>query len=206
MIIARVTAAKAQETKTTILDAAKRVLLDRGYAGLTTRAVAGVAHTPMSQIQYHFGSKQGMVLALFEYLNSQLLERQTAMFNDPDLKLSEQWSLACDYLDDDMASGYVRVFQELMAVGWASPEVGLVVREGTLGWAKILTELAEKAEDAFGALGPFTPAEIAALVGAMFVGAEAQLLLGLEEQGIPLRRCLRRFGEVIRTYEERGTQ
>jgi hypothetical protein len=31
-----------------------------------------------------------MVLALFEYLNAQLLDRQNALFGDATLKLSEQ--------------------------------------------------------------------------------------------------------------------
>jgi hypothetical protein len=35
---------------------------------------------------------------------------------------------------------------------------------------------------------------------------EAYLLLGIEEQGLPLRRSLRRFGDVIRVLEERGNQ
>jgi hypothetical protein len=43
------------------------------------------------------------VLALFDYLNTQLLDRQNALFGDPALKLSEQWDRACDYLDDDIA-------------------------------------------------------------------------------------------------------
>ena len=106
--------AKKPETSTTLLEAAKKVLRQNGYAGLSTRDVAAAAGVPLSQIHYHFGSKQGMVLALFEYLNAQLLDRQNAMFGDPTLKLSEQWDRACDYLDDDIASGYVRVLQELI--------------------------------------------------------------------------------------------
>ena len=41
-------------------------------AGLSTRDVAAAAGVPLSQIHYHFGSKQSLVLALFEYLNAQL--------------------------------------------------------------------------------------------------------------------------------------
>jgi len=104
---------KAQETKLHILEAAKRALLEKGYAGLTTRGVAAMAQVPMSQIQYHFGSKEGMMLALFAHMNSQLLQRQSAMFSDQTLSLSQKWDLACDYLDDNLASGYVRVLQEL---------------------------------------------------------------------------------------------
>ena len=103
--------ARKTETSTTLLEAAKKVLRQNGYSGLSTRDVAAAAGVPLSQIHYHFGSKQGMVLALFEYLNAQLLDRQNALFGDTTLKLSEQWDRACQYLDDDIASGYVRVLQ-----------------------------------------------------------------------------------------------
>jgi AcrR family transcriptional regulator len=204
--MARVAAVKVEATRTSILDAARSVLRERGYASLSTRGVAAVAGVPLSQIHYHFGSKQGMVLALFEFMNARLLERQNAMFADPSLTLSEQWDLACDYLDDDLATGYVRVLQELMAVGWTDPEIGRVVRDGVMGWIELLTDLARRAQDMYGPLGPFTPEDIAALVGAAFIGMEAYLLLGIEEQGLPLRRSLRRFGDVIRVLEERGNQ
>src|SRR5882672_3414682 len=95
--MARVAARKIEkkvETSTTLLEAAKKVLRQNGYAGLSTRDVAAAAGVPLSQIHYHFGSKQGMVLALFEYLNAQLLNRQNAMFGDASLKLSEQWDRA----------------------------------------------------------------------------------------------------------------
>ena len=83
--------AKKPETSVSLLEAAKKVLRQNGYAGLSTRDVAMAASVPLSQIHYHFGSKQGMVLALFEYLNAQLLDRQNALFRDTMLKLSEQW-------------------------------------------------------------------------------------------------------------------
>ena len=74
--------AKKPETSTTLLEAAKKVLRQNGYSGLSTRDVAAAAGVPLSQIHYHFGSKQGMVLALFEYLNAQLLDRQDALFGN----------------------------------------------------------------------------------------------------------------------------
>ena len=115
--MARVATAKAEkpDTRTAVLEAAKKVLRQSGYSKLSTRDVAEAASVPLSQIHYHFGSKQGMVLALFEYLNAQLLDRQTSLFADDTVKLSEQWDRACDYLDDDIASGYVRILQELIA-------------------------------------------------------------------------------------------
>jgi AcrR family transcriptional regulator len=199
--LARVTAKKVLETKTGLLEAAKSVLLAEGYGGLTTRNVAAQAGAPMSQIQYHFKSKDGMVLALFEYLNEQLLERQNSMFEDDSLSLPEKWALACDYLDDDLASGYVRVLNELWAVGWSNPEIGLAVRDGVVEWQKLLADLAQEAEQAYGSLGPFTAKEVASLVGCAFIGAEAFVLLGLEDIGMPVRKALRRFGDFMRILD-----
>jgi AcrR family transcriptional regulator len=195
------TLAKKTETSTSLLEAAKKVLRQNGYAGLSTRDVADAAGVPLSQIHYHFGSKQRMVLALFEYLNAQLLDRQNALFHDPTLKLSEQWDRACDYLDDDIASGYVRVLQELIAASWADAEVAKVIRAGLLIWFDLLTELARKAERELGRVGPFSAQEVAALIGCAFVGAESLHLLGAEKKGVPMRQALRRFGHLIRMAE-----
>jgi AcrR family transcriptional regulator len=193
--------AKKLETSTSLLEAAKKVLRQNGYAGLSTRDVAAVAGVPLSQIHYHFGSKQGMMLALFEYLNAQLLDRQNAMFGDAGLKLSEQWDRACAYLDDDIASGYVRVLQELIAASWADAEVARVIRAGIMGWSNLIAEVARKAERELGGLGPFTAEELAALVASAFIGAESLYLLGIEKKGSPVREGLRRVGDLIRSAE-----
>jgi AcrR family transcriptional regulator len=193
--------AKKPETSVSLLEAAKKVLRQNGYAGLSTRDVATSANVPLSQIHYHFGSKQGMVLALFEYLNAQLLDRQNALFGDTKLKLSEQWDRACDYLDDDIASGYVRVLQELTAASWADAEVAKVVRAGLITWFNLITDLARKAEQELGGLGPLSAEEVAALIGCAFMGAESLHLLGGEKKGVPVRQALRRFGDLIRVTE-----
>lgn len=198
--MARALAVKV-ETGTIVLEAAKKILRQNGYSRLSTRDVAAAAGVPLSQIHYHFGSKQGMVLALFEYLNSQLLDRQASLFGDATLKLSEQWDRACDYLDDDIASGYVRVLQELIAASWADAPVAKVIRAGITGWLDLITGLARRAEREFGCLGPFSAEEVAALIANAFIGAESHYLLGLEKKGVPVRQALRRFGDLIRIAE-----
>ncbi len=94
----------SDKTRRELLAAAESCLRQHGYGALSTRQVALAAGVPLSQIHYHFGSKQGLLLALFKDLNNRLLRRQTEMF-DSDLPLSRQWQLACDYLDEDLASG-----------------------------------------------------------------------------------------------------
>jgi AcrR family transcriptional regulator len=156
----------------------------------------------MSQIRYHFGSKDGMLLALYGYMNEQLLERQTAMFSDPDTTFDEKWQLACDFLDTDIESGYVRVFQELMAAGWSNPEIGDAVREGLTGWFKLLKQQAQALISHQKTRGDFSADELAALMGAVFMGAESAILLDLEDRGIPYRKALRRIGSLLEPLDE----
>src|SRR3981081_1489721 len=194
--------ARKPETGTTLLEAAKKVLRQNGYAGLSTRDVATAAGVPLSQIHYHFGSKQGMVLALFEYLNAQLLDRQNALFGDASLKLSEQWDRACDYLDDDIASGYVRVLQELIAASWSDAVVAQVVRTAIMGWVDLIVGIARKAERALAGPGPLPPEQFGAFTANAFLGAESLYLLGLEKKGSPVRQGLRRIGDLVRSAED----
>jgi AcrR family transcriptional regulator len=188
------------ETAMRILEAARRSLLAVGYASLSTRQIAVDAGVPLSQIHYHYGSKQQLILALLDYENEQLLQRQAAMFGD-EVPLWKQWEQACDFLDDDLASGYVRVLQEMIAAGWSDPEIAVTVRRDLRAWYDLLNGVAERTLERLGGLGPFSPAEAAALVGHAFLGAEALILLGFEEQQIPSRAALRRVAELIREME-----
>jgi len=55
-------------TARAILVAARTVLRERGMAGLTLEAVANEANTSRTQVPYHFGSRAGLIEALFDWL------------------------------------------------------------------------------------------------------------------------------------------
>jgi AcrR family transcriptional regulator len=189
------------DTAGAILAAARERLLIDGYAGLSTRKVAQQAGVPLSQVHYHFGSKGGMVLALLETENRRRLARQAGMYaeNQP---LWRRYEQACDFLEDDLESGYVRVLQEMIAAGWSTPALAEAARAMLIGWYEVLTEVATEAAERFGGLGPFEPAEIATLIGNVFIGSEALLLLGFDRQQLPIRSSLRRVAEIIRMFED----
>ena len=190
-----------QDTRLRILTAAKGVLMEAGYANLSTRGIAEAAGVPLSQIHYHFGSKQKLMLAVLDTENRARLARQEAMF-ESDKPLWEQWLQACDFFDDDLESGYVRVLMEMTAAGWSNPEIAEAVSTQVQGWFDLLAEVARQAGERFGSLGPFTPAELAALAGLPFLGAEAVILLGLDESKIAAGPALRKIGELLRMLEE----
>lgn len=190
------------DPKDQIIEAAKECLLEVGYGRLSTRAITDRAAVPLSQLHYHFGSKRGLVLALLARENQQRLHRQGRLY-DSDMPLWKQWGQACDYLEEDLDSGYVRVLQELTAAGWSDEQVAVAVRDDLNGWFILLKRVFER----FGqtnTLGPFLADEAAALVGMAFLGAETVILLGVSEEAIPTRRALRRVGELLRAVEERA--
>ena len=191
-----------QDTRLRILAAAKGVLMDAGYANLSTRGIAEAAGVPLSQIHYHFGSKQKLMLAVLDTENRARLARQEAMF-ESDKPLWEQWLQACDFFDDDLESGYVRVLMEMTAAGWSNPEIAEAVSAQVQGWFDLLVEVAQRAAKRFGLLSPFTPEELAALAGLPFLGAEAVILLGLNDSKVAGRPALRKIGELLRALEER---
>ena len=157
---------------------------------------------PLSQIHYHFGSKQGLVLALFEYLNAQLLDRQNALFGDPSLKLSEQWDRACDYLDEDIASGYVRVLQELIAASWYDAEVAKVIRAGIMGWVDLIVGVAKAGRDRRSARSaPSPPRRSARSPPPLHRRRKACTCSAWRRRACRCAQALRRVGDLIRIAE-----
>jgi AcrR family transcriptional regulator len=191
------------DTRARILESARACLLADGYASLSTRRVAEAADVPLSQIHYYFGSKQELILALLASQNERLLARQAAMFAG-DAPLWRQWEQACDFLDADLESGYVRILQEMIAAGWSDPILAASVREQVGGWFRLLADVARREEQRVGRLGPFTPEEVAALMGVPFMGAESAILLGFSESELPTRAALRKVGVVLRDLAEGG--
>jgi AcrR family transcriptional regulator len=191
-----------QDTRSRILAAAKGALLEVGYANLSTRGIAEAAGVPLSQIHYHFGSRQNLMLAVLDMENQQRLARQAAMYQS-NLPLWKQWQQACDFFDEDLESGYVRVLMEMTAAGWSNPEIAEAVSAQLQGWFDLLAEVAQRAAKRFGLLSPFSPQELAALAGLPFLGAEAVILLGLGDSKIAGRPALRKIGELLRALEER---
>lgn len=187
-------------TRELILEAARAGLLAEGYAGLSTRKVALGADVPLSQLHYHFGGKQQLILSVLARENDRLIERQSRMYGE-DRPLWERYGQACDFLEQDLASGYVRVLQEMMAAGWANDAIAVEVRVLLERWFSLLTDVVTNAEGLGLSFGPLRPREVATLVGLQFMGGESLLLLGMDSERVPVREALRRVGALVRQVE-----
>ena len=194
-------AGAVDETRAGIIDAARSRLLSEGHNGISTRKVADTAGVPLSQLHYHFRSKQGLLLAVLEDENRRRLERQSRMYAN-DRPLWERYEQACDFLEDDLDSGFVRILQEMISNGWTDETIAAAVRSLLVGWFELLVEVVAEAEAELGPLGPFTSTELATLVGTAFIGGESLILLGFDRDRPPVRAALRRVGVLIRQLEE----
>lgn len=54
------------DKKDHILDVAEKIFAEFGYDGASTRAISGEAGVNMAMLNYYFGSKEGVFLAIFE--------------------------------------------------------------------------------------------------------------------------------------------
>ena len=72
-----------------------------------------------------------------------------------DEPLWRRYEQACDFLEDDIESGYVRVLQEMIAAGWSTPEIAVKAKSILSGWFDLLADVASEAAERFGGLGPF---------------------------------------------------
>jgi hypothetical protein len=122
-----------------------------------------------------------------------------------DAPLSVRYDQACDFLDDDLASGYVRVLQEMIAAGWSDPAVAAKVIELLKTWFDLLTRVLREAEETFGPFTPLSATDVAMFVGMAFLGGESLLLLDDAEWSEPVRGGLRRVGDLIRVVEGQPT-
>src|SRR5215218_8617951 len=112
-----------RETATTaLLDAAERLLIASGYAGLTTRRVAAEAGVNHGLVHYYFGSMEELLLQVLERFTDRLIERQTAMY-EADVPFLEKWRTAMRWLEEDVEAGYPKVWWELQAMAWNHPEM-----------------------------------------------------------------------------------
>jgi len=132
-----------------LLDAAERLLVDIGYAEITTRRVATEAKVNHGLVHYYFGSMEELFVQVLERFTSRLIERQRAMYAT-DEPFLDKWRTAMRYLETDLASGYQKVWLELQALAWNRPDLKKRVARVTLRWRRVLSDAFSDAMTAYG--------------------------------------------------------
>ena len=125
------------ETEQALLDAAERLLLEAGAAGITTRRVAEEAGANHGLVHYYFGSVEQLLVRVLERFTERLIERQRQMYG-ADAPFLEKWRTAIAYLEEDRP--YQKVWFELQALAWNRPELQERLARVNAEWRAVLSE------------------------------------------------------------------
>ena len=168
-------------TETAFLDAAERLLIDVGYAGITTRRLAEEAGANAGLVHYYFGSMEEVFVRAVERFTDRLIARQREMYA-ADVPFIEKWRTAMGYIEADLAAGYPKIWLELQALGWNRPDLRARVARVNAEWRAVLREAFGKAIDEYG-LDPdeFPLDAVVSLVMTFNVGIELERLSGITD-------------------------
>ena len=161
-----------------LLDAAERLIVDVGYAGITTRRLAEEAGVNNGLVHYYFGSIENVMVRTLERFTERQIARQRAMYSEPGVPFIEKWRTAMRYLvSEDVA--YEKVWYELQALAWNRPELRQRVVEVNAEWRTVLTEAFAEPHERYGIEMPLDT--LVSLVVTFNEGIILERLSGVEE-------------------------
>jgi AcrR family transcriptional regulator len=159
-----------------LLDAADRLLVDVGYAGITTRRLAEVAGVNHGLVHYYFGSNENLLVHALERFTARLIARQRELYA-ADLPFIEKWRTAMRYLVSDDVT-YEKIWLELQALAWNHPELRERLARVNAEWRGVLTDAFEQPHREYGIEMPVQA--LVALVMAFNIGVIVERLGGVE--------------------------
>jgi AcrR family transcriptional regulator len=159
-----------------LLDAAERLLVDIGYARITTRRLAEEAGVNHGLVHYYFGSNENLLVRALERFTERLIERQRELYAS-DLPFIEKWRTAIRYLVSEDVT-YEKVWLELQALAWNDEGLRGRLARVNAEWRAVLREaFAEPHRE----LGIDMPLEaLVSLVMTFNIGIIVELLGGVD--------------------------
>jgi AcrR family transcriptional regulator len=183
------------------LDAAERLLIEVGHAGITTRRLASEAGLNQGLVHYYFGSLDEVLLQALQRFTARLIERHRSLYA-ADVPFIDKWRRAMEYLEQDLAAGYPKIWLELQALGWNRPEIRERIARVNAQWRTVLTEAFEKAADEYRLEPPQFPLDaLVSLVMTFNQGIELERLSGISQGHDELLAWIDRWLESL---EETG--
>lgn len=162
------------------LDAAERLLIREGAAGISTRQLAREAGQNHGLVHYYFGSVDELLLQALERFTNRILDRQQAMYAT-DAPFAEKWRTAMSFIEEDLTAGYPKVWAELEALAWNTPELRRRLRRVSDRWRSLLCDALAEAIEEYGLDAERFSAEAwAALVMQFNKGLLLERLLGFD--------------------------
>ncbi|MFT4101625.1 MAG: TetR/AcrR family transcriptional regulator [Burkholderiaceae bacterium] len=189
-------------TRALILEATGRRLIEGGYANLNLRDIARDAGVNHALIGYHFHGKRQLVLAVLDEANRRLLARQERMYHE-DASASRKWQQACEFYEEDLSSGFVRLQMELLGASLHDAELRAEFIPRWLSWHALVEEGVNRFIAESGLELPVSGRAIAAWISWFWIGMEAGMTLGITEEQGHHREALSAMATLLRLYESK---
>src|SRR3954464_8213541 len=162
------------------LDAAERRVVREGPAGISTRQLAAEAGQNHGLVHYYFGSVDELLLQTLERFTGRVLDRQRAMYA-ADVPFTQKWRTAMGFIEEDLASGYPKVWAELEALALDRPDMRDRLNAVNESWRSLLRDALQQAIEEYGLEDSgFSAEALAALVMQFNKGLLTERLLGFD--------------------------
>jgi AcrR family transcriptional regulator len=197
-------------TKAKIMEAAFRRLAREGYAALSVREIAKDAGVNHALINYHFRSKDQLVIAVLDEANRRLLERQTRMYAEPG-NFAAKWAQARRFYKSDLASGFIRVQAELWAASLSNAGLREKFLPRLLAWRNVVLGAVRDAVSTLEANGvklpaPFSAEVISTWISEFWLGMEFVDLIGRPAEQRQHRVALDAMEQLLQWLDDRVRQ
>lgn len=169
------------QTAEALLDAAERLLVDVGHAGISTRRLAAEAGVNQGLVHYYFGSVDEVFVQVLERFTARLIERQREMYA-ADIPFVEKWRTAWRFQEDDIEAGYSKIWMELQALSWNHPDLRPRIARVNAEWRGVLRDAFQRAAEEYGLDTEAFPVDVlVALMMTFGQGYAVERLEGVEE-------------------------
>ena len=133
-------------TKENLIAAAVQTVRELGYAGTTSRAIAGRGNFNPALIYYHYGSVDALLLAALDKLGAERLARYESLVDAAD-SLEELVDAAARMYRSDRRSGHVAFVSQMVAASFAKPELASEVLARMEPWIDFTERALRKAAE-----------------------------------------------------------
>ena len=170
---------RAGRRKTAVLEAACRVIAERGADATRFADVAAESGVPVSTLQYYFGSREDLLVAAFRHASSEeiaALEAEVAAIGDPWDQLERIIARSLSGYQPD-APGGGRLWIESWHFGIRDPEMRADALRDNTAWRRLVADVVRRGIELGSFSGRPNPDKVAVLAVAAADGMGIPLSL-----------------------------
>ena len=150
-------------------------------------------------MHYYFGSMDDLFVQVLERFTERLIGRQREMYA-ADLPFIEKWRTAWRFQQEDLDTGYSKIWMELQALSWNHPDLRPRVARVNAEWRDVLRKAFQRAAKEYGLSEDEFPIEaLVALTMTFAQGYAIERLEGIDEGHPELLEWIERWLERLET-------